>query len=400
MELFNVVREIRELKSQLSYSKKFGIFMGAGTSCALGLPNISKLTIDVESALSAGSKSAFDIIKKDLEAKASVPSTISIEDILNQVRRIREITQDDAATNFLAVTGTMAKQLDLEICKKIYELIDLAETKANLAIPKRFFAWLGMQNRDFTTEIFTTNYDLIIEKSLESIRVPYFDGFVGSFEPFFWQESVERTVKNNELTSNWLRLWKIHGSLSWFWKESPTTRAHKVIRQGKAINAASPSNEIVIYPSKEKYASSRRQPFIVYFDRLKNYLLSGELLFVISGYSFLDQHINEIIFNCMRQNNRLHVVVFFYSDIEVSRLQPLIAGYLNISVYGPRKAIISGICSDWSFEENDLKPKELSDSYWNKQTSQLLLGDFNKLVEFLVSNSGRMSEIEVVVNEN
>lgn len=400
MDKFNVVREIRELKSQLSYTKKIGFFMGAGTSCALGLPNIATLTIDVESALSGDSKDAFSTIKQDLEAKAAGAYTISIEDILNQVRRIREITSDDTSRGFLNVTGAVAKQLDLDICKKIYELLYFAEEKADLTIPKQFFAWLSMQNRDLTTEIFTTNYDLIIEKSLESIHVPYFDGFVGSFEPFFWQESVERTVKNNELTSNWLRLWKIHGSLSWFWKENPTTKTQKVIRQGKAINITSPSNEIVIYPSKEKYAASRRQPFIVYFDRFKNYLLSGELLFLISGYSFLDQHINEIIFNCMRQNNRLHVVVFFYSDEEVSRLQSLIAGYLNISVYGPKKAIIGGVCSDWEFDDNELKDKELCDYYWNKPDFCLKLGDFNKLVAFLVSNSGRMSEIEVVVNEN
>ena len=41
---------------------------------------------------------------------------------------------------------------------------------------------------DSLKEIFTSNYDLIIEKSLEAIRIPHFDGFVGSYEPFFWQE--------------------------------------------------------------------------------------------------------------------------------------------------------------------------------------------------------------------
>lgn len=400
MDHFNIVREIRELKSQLSYAKKVGVFMGAGTSCALGLPNISKLTTDIESSLPENSKLAYSIVKRDLEAKAAGGYSVSIEDILNQVRRIREITSDDAERNFLTVTGVVAKQLDLDICKEIYKLIDAAEEKANLAVPKRFFAWLNMQNRDFVTEVFTPNYDLIIEKSLESIRAPYFDGFVGSFEPFFWQESVEQVVKSSDLTSNWLRLWKIHGSLSWFWKENPVTKAYKVIRQVKAMNPNSPSNELVIYPSKEKYASSRRQPFIVYFDRLKNYLLSGELLFLITGYSFLDQHINEVLFNCMRQNSRLHVLVFFYLDAEVVRLQPSIVGYLNISVYGPKKAIIGGVLGDWSFDENELKPKEPNYSYWDKQSETLILGDFNNLVTFLVSNSGRTNEIEVVASEN
>ena len=50
MVQFNLIREVRELKNQLSYSKKYGFFFGAGTSCALGVPNIATLTIDVEEA--------------------------------------------------------------------------------------------------------------------------------------------------------------------------------------------------------------------------------------------------------------------------------------------------------------------------------------------------------------
>ncbi|MDT7161982.1 SIR2 family protein [Citrobacter freundii] len=257
-----------------------------------------------------------------------------------------------------------------------------------------------MQNRDFSKEIFTTNYDLVIEKSLEAIRAPYFDGFVGSYEPFFWQESVETLVRRNDLTQNWIRLWKIHGSLSWFWKKRENLKSHKVIRLGKVDKIEEEKNEIVIYPSKEKYDLSRRQPFLVYFDRLKNYLLNGELLFIFTGYSFLDQHINEIIFNCLRQNNRLSVVVFFYADSEVKKLHSLSAGYLNLSVFGPTTAIINGTLGKWSFDQSELKNKEKCDSFWNAEGEKFLLGDFNYLVEFLVGNSGRSSEIEVSINED
>ena len=48
-------------------------------------------------------------------------------------------------------------------------------------------------------------------------------------------------------------------------------------RIGKIENIKKEDNELVIYPSKEKYDSSKKQPFIAYFDRLKNYLLSGFL---------------------------------------------------------------------------------------------------------------------------
>ena len=65
-----------------------------------------------------------------------------------------------------------------------------------------------------------------------------------------------------------------------------------------------PNSELVIYPSRDKYESSRKQPFTSYFDRLRDFFLSGEGVFIISGYSFSDEHINELIFSCLKQNNR------------------------------------------------------------------------------------------------
>lgn len=398
MDEISVIKEISELKNQLSYTKNIGFFMGAGTSCALGLPNISQLTKQIEPLLKPDLIPLFNIVKTDLEFK-SPDAEISIEDILNQIRRIREITGERADSNFLGVDGNSAKTLDIEICKHIYNIINEKETQACLNTPKKFFAWLNMQNRDYTKEVFTTNYDLIIEKSLEAIKAPYFDGFVGSYEPFFWQESVEKHVKKNDLTQNWIRLWKIHGSLSWFWKGNANSKTHKVIRLGKVEKIEQEKNEIVIYPSKEKYDSSRRQPFLVYFDRLKDYLLSGELLFLFSGYSFLDQHINEIIFNCLRQNNRLSVIVFFYNDSEVERLQQLSAGYLNLTVFGPTKAIVNGVFGAWKFDPTELRPKSTNNMYWCEQKNSLVLGDFTHLVDFLVASSGRQHEIEITTNE-
>ena len=51
MTKFDVLREIRELKNHLSYSKNIGFFFGAGTSCALGIPDITTLTRNVDTAL-------------------------------------------------------------------------------------------------------------------------------------------------------------------------------------------------------------------------------------------------------------------------------------------------------------------------------------------------------------
>jgi hypothetical protein len=398
MDELNVIREMRELKTQLSYSKNIGFFLGAGTSCALGLPNIAQLTSQIAESLTAESLELFKIVKEDLRANSS-GAGISIEDILNHIRRIREITGERSESSFIGIDGVSAKKLDVEICRIIYNILTEKESQADLSTPKRFFAWLGMQNRDCSKEIFTTNYDLISERSMEAIRTPYFDGFVGSYEPFFWQESVEALVRKNDVSANWIRLWKIHGSLSWFWKNGANAKSQKVVRLGKVEKIESEKNEIVIYPSKDKYDSSRRQPFLVYFDRLRNYLSAGELLFIFSGYSFLDQHINEIVFNCLRQNNRLSVIVFFYTDVEVERLHAISSGYLNLTVFGPTTAIVNGTYGEWKYDEETLYSKEQS-GYWDESNKKLLLGDYRALVDFLVTNSGRRREIEVAANEN
>lgn len=87
--------------------------MEAGTSCALGLPNISQLTVQVENALTGLLLGFFNIIKADLSRHGE---TISIEDILNQIRRIREITEKRSDREFLGVSGVNALDLDVECC--------------------------------------------------------------------------------------------------------------------------------------------------------------------------------------------------------------------------------------------------------------------------------------------
>lgn len=397
MVKFNLVREVRELKNQLSYSKKYGFFFGAGTSCALGVPNIETLTTEVEEGLKDDSLSYFKKIKEDL-VSIYPEKIINIEDILNQLRQIRSITGGKKDKSYLGISGEAATELDNEICKKIYVIISTSEATAELSNTKKFFAWLNMQNRDYSKEIFTSNYDLIIEKSLEEIRIPYFDGFVGSYEPFFWQESIDKFVEKSDLTQSWIRLWKIHGSLSWFWKENSETGSHNIIRVGLISDIKKVDNELVIYPSKEKYDSSKKQPFVAYFDRFKNVLLNGELLFIFTGYSFSDQHINEIVFNSLRQNNRLCILVFFYQDDEVEKLYEVSSSHPNLTVFGPTKAIMNGTLGEWEYHKEDLKPNEKSDTYWDDANKKMILGDFKQLINFLITNSGKKENIEAIAS--
>ena len=52
-------------------------------------------------------------------------------------------------------------------------------------------AWAVRADYNLPLELFTVNYDLLIETALERRRVPYFDGFIGSLQARFHTELVE-----------------------------------------------------------------------------------------------------------------------------------------------------------------------------------------------------------------
>ena len=54
-----------------------------------------------------------------------------------------------------------------------------------------FANWILNASRSHAIEIFTTNYDYLLEIGFEKVNLPYFDGFIGSYEPFFDSNAVE-----------------------------------------------------------------------------------------------------------------------------------------------------------------------------------------------------------------
>ncbi len=393
MEAINVTHHMNEFRNILSYATNIGFFFGAGTSCAFGLPDIITLTTESKNRLTLAEQALFGKIETSLKELCGKTS-VSIEDILNYVRQIRDITQGRGDYDFGGITGEQAAELDKAICKAVFDIIKGKEDIANVSDIRRFVAWYDSANRGFLKEIYTTNYDMLLEMAMEANYTPYFDGFTGSYEPFFSPESIESFPEEKDSTSRWIRLWKIHGSLNWMKKDASPISSERIVRVGK-IDA--PINELIIYPSKEKYSLSRKEPFVAYFDRMKQYLQRGELVFICSGYSFSDQHINDIIFNAMRQNKRLYMMVLCYSDDQVNAMSSYATAHMNLCVMGPTKMIASGIEREWIYDDStdfDVGYK----LYWDETAKKFTLGDFKKLIEFLIENSGRKSMIEEIAN--
>ncbi len=403
MSTFSIISQMKELREQLSHSKRIGCFFGAGTSMAMGLPGIWDLTTQAIDELGEEEKEKVNAILAHIKEYSHNGDNSTIEDLLNYIRMIRQVTYEKEENEYFNINGKIAVELDRKICKAIHKILSSKENEISaqpngLLSMQKFIAWYNWSGQDFSREIFTLNYDLIVEKSMESLQIPYFDGFIGSYEPFFHTQSVEEIEKDYRLPNSWSRLWKLHGSLGWYWKKEQNNTA-RVVRLG-AQEPNEELDELVIYPSKDKYESSRKQPFLTYLDRLRNYLRNGEIFFIIAGYSFADDHINEVIFNALKQNNRLHAITFIYGDESLQKIKPHAQKIPNLSLIGPNSAVIGGRFGEWSASD------DLDTTYWKTRiinevpTKVCTLGDFNTLVDYLLEISGRKLEVEREIEQS
>jgi len=200
-----------------------------------------------------------------------------------------------------------------------------------------------------SVEIFTTNYDYLFEIGLETNAVPYFDGFTGSYKPFFNADALEDVNYLPKQT----KLWKIHGSLG----------LHKDTSNGRIIRMSSDKDDLLIYPSSLKYNNSKKQPYSAFMDRLNLFLKQDDAVLFVCGYSFGDEHINERIMSALQTNTTAHVFVLNYDiawskdengeDVKThtftadSHLCKLASRNRKISVLATRTAIIGGQCGEW-----------------------------------------------------
>lgn len=386
-----------QLRDQLSSEKrKLGFFYGAGTSMAVGIPGALSLTPQVFDKLEERHKGAF------MEIKAKCGSE-NIENILNMLRTIRELIGESIDEEIYKIKGKEAGQeLDIEICKAISKIV-MDATRDEFDPHLTFCNWLfqNQATRHSPIEIFTSNYDLLIESALEQKRLPYFDGFVGAIDSFLVPESVE--AENDKLTAgayvpyNWIRVWKIHGSINWFLTVDRDGKK-KIIRSSNRTPII--GDELMIYPSKQKYDESRRLPFIVFQDRMRRFLASGEVLFVIAGYSFGDDHINEIIFEALRSNNRLAITALVYGESSTNRIvseRVLRYGFdnPNFSILGPDKACIGGVIAKWDVNELTL----INEIFWDNAKQIFDLGDFVTFNKYLKMNFGLLAQIQKQVTD-
>jgi hypothetical protein len=394
---YNPQEYIRQLQNLLiSDKKKIGFLFGAGTSLALKngasnkskVPAIKELTESVVAKISKIEegqekkyKTALENIKTELGDEK-----YNIEYVLSNIIQKKEII-GNGTLNGLHKSGF--EQLEKQIKKVITEKVSVHKNKGEEGFLKNlvhtdFAEWVGRADRKNPIEIFTTNYDFLFEIGLEHKNIPYYDGFVGGFEPFFDALSVE----NLNFSPHCTKLWKIHGSLGWAFDKN----SDKVLRK---LPENIDDKDILVYPSILKYSEAKKFPYISLIDRLSNFLKQDDTVLFVCGYSFGDAHINEVILSALKTNTTSHVFVLYYDeDTENkkyflqndSKLSKIAKETNKISVYGMRNAVIGGVFGYWKLKDESDKNINL---YFDKDKNA-------------TANDGETAEVqeETTINDN
>ena len=302
---------MENLKEILATPKQVGLLLGAGVSKACGLPNIYDLTKKAKEGIT---NPKFNELLDDND---------TVENILNKTQQLKVLLKSGKEINTL-------KEEDIVDIEKIIKKIISEDLSVEVDTDNfyKLVLWLNFINRDYEKEIFTLNYDLLVEQALERASLPYFSGFIGNVKPFFITDSVD-DFHGVYVKQSWIKLWKLHGSLN-FVKDQNDKIYIDNTRSGSSEN-------LLIYPSMDKYLSSRKAPYISYLDRLRKYLIDKEKIVFVLGYSFGDDHINEVIVNGLNNNYRLSVIALAYDLDTFNRAIELLGDYPNFSIYTDKK---------------------------------------------------------------
>jgi len=181
--------------------------------------------------------------------------------------------------------------------------------------------------------IFTTNYDLFVEKVSENLtsQIIISDGFQRnsslkqsysfSASNFFNVLYSTGNLYNYQVEIPAINLIKLHGSLNWEIKDEKIINSFDFLKKAEQLIGETDQEKIVefnnlfslILPKKDKFKETLLNQ--VYYDMLRLYaneLDKENTLLIADGFSFDDEHILEITKRALK-NPTLKLIIFSWS---------------------------------------------------------------------------------------
>ena len=281
---------MREQLTQWLMGADTCFLLGAGCSRCAGKPLINELTTRVLNGAEDGLKQQFD----GLRTIGNRPTTI--EDLMNYLIRYRDVLGaiKDRSGHIISV-----EEIDRwlkEIKHRI--VVQVADQWIPSSFHQQFLQRICDQRHRRVLDLFSLNYDTVLESSLDELRLPYVDGFRGANRAWFDAKTFDEAGNSASC-----RIFKLHGSVNW------ARDAHGHVRRGRSLE----TEPNVIYPSEQKYIQTQFGVYEELMERFRTRLRIDSVnnCLVVLGYSFHDEHINEAIRDAINtRTSNLTVVAF------------------------------------------------------------------------------------------
>lgn len=274
---------------------------GAGTSFHLGAPVIRTIPTDLKAQCESEITNYF--------GKDANPS---YEDLFNCLQADRYIKEKK---------GVCVCEINKSISKMqqwLFTKCDTQKTKihefynADKKLIKNRYHYhealikklLQRPNNLKRANLFTTNYDMAFDYALDNLGVHYINGFMGvhnrcfrpevyDYDLYYPGQSVTGKVHRAEKV---LKYYKIHGSLSWL-STRPSVSNTYGIKEIPLNDEFKPdeNKELMIYPCVSKKSYTLDLPYSELFRQFSQAINQPQSVLFCVGYSFYDEHINDII---------------------------------------------------------------------------------------------------------
>lgn len=190
--------------------------------------------------------------------------------------------------------------------------------------------------------IFTSNYDLAFEYAFDNLGIKYIDGFSGFHHRFFKPETFNydifypgsTTAGKVQRIEKVVRYFKLHGSISWVSdnarsanniygiEEMPIDLIKRKADEGGEFGYGN----LMIYPTAVKKSYTLDLPYSELFRHFAYCTSQPQSVLFTIGYSFCDEHFNDIIYQALSNPSFTLIVIDFNGakkSEEINRLREL-----------------------------------------------------------------------------
>ena len=359
-KLLDVKEEIEKGNDYLIWENKIND-LEEGLKSKLKELKIQKEKVNLKEIIE---KNELDDIEKEEIYKLGVE--VKLEDFLNYLYALKYLMKQSEgliSKNELEIDIEKLGKLIEAIKKAIFEMCDIdnisfvknwflnkkgnkeikekMEKEGKYTYHKSFLTSLLQRPLNLRrANIFTLNYDLAFEYAYDELGIEYINGFVGfnerNFRPevynydfFFPGDTTEGKVRRIERV---IKYYKLHGSLNWVYKNQNKNNPYglyeipiELVRM-KLENKMDNLGEIMIYPTSSKKEYTLNFPYSELFRKFADRLQQPEAVLFVVGYSFYDEHINDIIYQALANPSFTLIIVDFNgtkNDGEIKRLNDL-----------------------------------------------------------------------------